>query len=195
MKRKYLIGYIGYRTLQPHLGEVQVHYLKTWEFQGSAHDLRIALFQARCQESGGATLPITAPNASITTKILQTLLSSSALVVLSASGTSWMNFSGSFLMLLSAGIVTSITAAVFFSLSTTTMSGSFVSNCLSVLKLNSHRILAPLFSTTFGGVSHQDLGTSDLHAAHMLLFLVCHPKQQTVYNKGEEGWSGVESQG
>ncbi|KAI3354393.1 hypothetical protein L3Q82_018913, partial [Scortum barcoo] len=63
-----------------------------------------------------------------------------------------------FLMLLS--FTTSISTALFCYLSTTTMSGWFIITCLSVCIWKSHRILARPFSTTFGDVSHFDLGTS-----------------------------------
>lgn len=64
-----------------------------------------------------------------------------------------------FLMWLSAGIVTPIITAAFCSLSTTTMNGWLVSSCLSVWNLKSHRSLAVLFPTPYGGVSHEDLGS------------------------------------
>lgn len=52
---------------------------------------------------------------------------------------------------------------LFFSLSITSASGWLVSSCLSVRNLRSH-IWALLFSPTFTGVSHWDLGRSNLNS-------------------------------
>ncbi|TWW56342.1 Plexin-A1 [Takifugu flavidus] len=74
-----------------------------------------------------------------------------------------------FLMLLLLGIATSI-ITVFRCLSTTTMSGWLATTILSVWIWKSHRILACLFSSTFGGVSHLDPGTSSPYSVQMFLY-------------------------
>lgn len=60
----------------------------------------------------------------------------------------------------------------FFSLSTTTVSRWLASSCLSVRKSKSQRTFALLFSTTFGGISHGDLGTSSPYVAQMFLYTI-----------------------
>lgn len=63
---------------------------------------------------------------------------------------------------LSAWITTSITTTLFYSLATATTSGCQLS----------HKTLALLFSTTFCGASHQDLGTSSPYSADMFLYTI-----------------------
>lgn len=93
-----------------------------------------------------------APNAPITTG---TTLDFTFHICSSCSLSPWC----SFFILWSTGIATSITSALFCSLSSITVSGWLASSCLSVCNLKSRRTLVPLFSTTFDGVSHWDLGT------------------------------------
>uniref|UniRef100_A0A3P9CAH7 Taste receptor type 1 member 3 n=1 Tax=Maylandia zebra TaxID=106582 RepID=A0A3P9CAH7_9CICH len=113
---------------------------------------------------------ITAPSAPITTGTTVTF----TLHILSSFSLSpwyFSSFSCSFfLILLSFGTATLITTAVFFCLSTTTMSGWLATTILSVCIWKSHRILARSFSTTLGGISHFDLGTSRLYSAQMFLY-------------------------
>ncbi|TWW68189.1 hypothetical protein D4764_02G0012300 [Takifugu flavidus] len=85
------------------------------------------------------------------------------------------------LLFLLPDVATSITTTVFWCLSTTTMSGWLATTILSVWIWKSHRILACLFSTTFGGVSHLVRGTSSPYsdvpvhyASHLVMpFHVC----------------------
>uniref|UniRef100_A0A669AZ21 mitogen-activated protein kinase kinase kinase n=1 Tax=Oreochromis niloticus TaxID=8128 RepID=A0A669AZ21_ORENI len=120
--------------------------------------------------SHSPSLGVTAPSAPITTGTTVTF----TLHILSSSSLSpwyFSSFSCSFfLMLLSFGTATSITTAVFFCLSTTTMSGWLATTILSVCIWKSHRILARSFSITLGGISHFDLGTSRLYSAQMFLY-------------------------
>ena len=67
-----------------------------------------------------------------------------------------------FQMLLSSGIATTTITAFFCCQSITTTSGWLVSSSLSAWSLKSHRTLALVFSSRFGGVSHRDMGTSTL---------------------------------
>lgn len=67
-----------------------------------------------------------------------------------------------------ARIATSITAALFYSLSAT-MSGWLASSCLTIWNLRSHRILALLFSTTVGHRDHCDEGTFSDDLEHTFL--------------------------
>lgn len=53
------------------------------------------------------------------------------------------------MLLLSLGIASSVAAALFCSLSTTTMTGWLANSCLTVRNLKSLRMLALLFSTNF----------------------------------------------
>lgn len=88
-----------------------------------------------------------------------------------------------------ASQTTSLTAAVFCSLSSTTMCRWLVSSCLSVWNLKFDRILALLFTTAFGGISHWDLGTLSPYATQMFvytipatwLWLYCMQPQRTSY--------------
>lgn len=64
----------------------------------------------------------------------------------------------SFQMLRSFGIATSFTTTVFWCLSTTTASGWLVITSSSVWIWKSYKIVAGLFSTTFGSFRHLDCG-------------------------------------
>lgn len=76
-------------------------------------------------------------------------------------------FSCSFFLMLLSATIASLTTAVFFSLSTTSMSGSLANSCLSVWTLKSHRTYAITFM-----VSHWELGTSKTHAPQMFLYTI-----------------------
>lgn len=88
-----------------------------------------------------------------------------------------------------ASQTTSLTAAVFCSVSSTAMCRWLVSSCLSVWNLKFDRILALLFTTAFGCISHWDLGTSSPYATQMFLYtipatwlwLYCMQPQRTSY--------------
>lgn len=54
----------------------------------------------------------------------------------------------------------------------TTISGWITSISLYVCKWKSHRPLAMLFSTNFGGVSHWELGTPSPYVAQMFLYTI-----------------------
>uniref|UniRef100_A0AAX7UZ72 Immunoglobulin V-set domain-containing protein n=1 Tax=Astatotilapia calliptera TaxID=8154 RepID=A0AAX7UZ72_ASTCA len=104
--------------------------------------------------SHSPSLGVTTPSAPITTGTTVTF----TLHILSSSSLSPLYFSSFscsfFLILLSFGTATSITTAVFFCLSTTTMSGWLATTILSICIWKSHRILARSFSTTLGGIIH-----------------------------------------
>lgn len=77
-----------------------------------------------------------------------------------------------FLMLLSTEIATSVTAAVFCSLSTITMCVWLTSSCLFVWNLKSYSTLALVSPTTFSVISHQELKTSNSHVSHIFLYTI-----------------------
>ena len=77
-----------------------------------------------------------------------------------------------FISLVVASSSTSTLSVFFWCLSITTVSGWLASSCLSVWNLKSHRTLALVFSTTFSGVYHQDLGTSNPHWVQMFLYTI-----------------------
>uniref|UniRef100_A0AAV2LMA5 Endonuclease/exonuclease/phosphatase domain-containing protein n=1 Tax=Knipowitschia caucasica TaxID=637954 RepID=A0AAV2LMA5_KNICA len=110
----------------------------------------------RCNNS--SSFGITAPSAPITTGTTVTF----TIQAPSSSSLSPGYFSSFlcsfFLMLPSLGIATITTTAFICPLSTTTMSGWFAIAIRPVCIWKSHRIFARSFSTTFGGVSHLDLG-------------------------------------
>lgn len=87
----------------------------------------------------------------------------------------------SFLMLPSPGITTSITIAVFWSLSTT-ISRSLTNIFISIWIWKSHRILILLFSTTFHGISLLDLGGPAQQWWHGIKFWVTCLHSSTTNN-------------
>ncbi|KAJ0006419.1 hypothetical protein NQD34_013692 [Periophthalmus magnuspinnatus] len=111
-----------------------------------------------CSQS--SCLGVTAPSAPMTTGTTDTF-SFQAFSSSSLSPWYFSSFSSSFfLMFPSLDTAMSTTTALLCCLATTTMSGWFTITILSVCIWKSHRILARSFSTTFGGVSHLDLGAS-----------------------------------
>lgn len=78
-------------------------------------------------------------------------------------------------MLRSFGIATSITTAVFWCLSTTTISGWLGITNLLIQMWNSHMILAwLLFPTTFGGMCHLDSVTYSSYLVQMCYDMLHH---------------------
>lgn len=113
---------------------------------------------------GGGVFRVTTPNVCIITGMTLNFCFSC-----SSSPCYLLIFSCAFFLISpSTGIAISIST----SLSTTTVSRWLASSCLSVRKSKSQRTFALLFSTTFGGISHGDLGTSSPYVAQMFLYTI-----------------------